>query len=259
MLVGKRSTLRSCGNTYSRPRSQQSLFVRACGKRCVDSSFSATTSWRKCPPMARSGLKVSCSHNTIESARGKFHLDGNIAKAEASDSNRVIGWGLAGPSWRNSCRTESGLSFAAGSLARGMKSPTTKDFEELKRLGPYLRGRPVGAIVCEPPTCPCVVEVFCDADHAGELVTRTSRSGVAVMWVHTLIKHGSAVQSTTALGSGESEYYALCTSSAHVLGLETMRSDRCCGVSELQNSHAWRQQRGRRHICSTRIGQQLSH
>ena len=44
------------------------------------------------------------------------------------------------------------LSFAAGALARGMKSPTTKDFEELKRVGRYLRGRPVGAIVFEPPT-----------------------------------------------------------------------------------------------------------
>ena len=38
------------------------------------------------------------------------------------------------------------LLFAAGSLARGMKSPTTEDLEELKRVGRFLRGRPVGAI-----------------------------------------------------------------------------------------------------------------
>ena len=82
------------------------------------------------------------------------------------------------------------LLFAAGSLARGMKSPTTKDLEELKRVGRYLRGRPVGAIVFEPQTLLGVLEVFCDADHAGDLGTRKSRSGMAVMWGAHLIKHG---------------------------------------------------------------------
>ena len=75
------------------------------------------------------------------------------------------------------------LAFAAGSLARGMKSPTTKDVEELKRVGRYSRGRPVGAIVVsEPRTLPGVLELFCDADHAGDLGTRKSRSGMAVTW-----------------------------------------------------------------------------
>ena len=74
----------------------------------------------------------------------------------------------------------SDLSFAAGSLARGMKSPTTKDLEERKRVGRYLRERPAGAIlfepqniasrylrerpvgviVFEPPTLPGVLEVL---------------------------------------------------------------------------------------------------
>ena len=58
------------------------------------------------------------------------------------------------------------MSFAAGSLARGMKSPTTKDVEEVKRVGRFLRGRPVGAIVFEPEILPGVLEVLCDADHA---------------------------------------------------------------------------------------------
>ena len=39
------------------------------------------------------------------------------------------------------------LSFAAGSLARGMESHTKKDLEELTRVGRCLRERPVGAIV----------------------------------------------------------------------------------------------------------------
>ena len=75
----------------------------------------------------------------------------------------------------------SDLAFAARSLARGMKRPTTKDLEELKRVGRYLRGRPVGAIVFEPQTWPGVLEVFCDAGHAGYLGTYRSLSGMAVV------------------------------------------------------------------------------
>ena len=102
------------------------------------------------------------------------------------------------------------LSFAAGSLARGMKSPTTKDLEELTRVGRSLIERAtVGANVFEPQSLLGVLEVFCDADHAGDLGTRESRSGEAVMWRAHLIKEGSAVQRTIALSSGESEYYTL--------------------------------------------------
>ena len=64
------------------------------------------------------------------------------------------------------------LFVAAGSLARGMNSPTTKDLEELDRVGRYLRGPPVGAMVFEPQTLLGVLEVFCDTDHAGDLGTR---------------------------------------------------------------------------------------
>ena len=113
--------------------------------------------------------------------------------------------------------------------------------------------RPVGAIVFELQTLPGVLEVFCDADHAGDLGTRTSRSGLAVMWGSHLIKHGSAVQSTIALSSGESEYYALLRSSAHVLGIKAMLNDWHHGVKceihmRCDSSAAKRQ------VCSARIG-----
>ena len=47
-----------------------------------------------------------------------------------------------------------------------------------------------------------VWEVFCDADHAGDLGTRNPRSGLAMMWKSHLIMHGRAVQSTFALSCG---------------------------------------------------------
>ena len=58
------------------------------------------------------------------------------------------------------------LSFGAGSLAQGVKSPTTKDVEKPKSFARYLRGRPVGSILFEPQMLCGVLVVFCDADHA---------------------------------------------------------------------------------------------
>ena len=76
-------------------------------------------------------------------------------------------------------------------------------------------------------------EVFCDAELPGDLGTRKSRSGMAVMWD---IKHGSAVQSLIPMSSGESEDCALLRSPAHALGINAMLND----------SHALRQQRVKR-------------
>ena len=67
-----------------------------------------------------------------------------------------------------------------------MKSSTPKDLEALQRGGRYLRRRPVGAIVFEPQKLLGFFEVFCDADHAGDLGIRNSLSGMGVMWEVTL-------------------------------------------------------------------------
>ena len=63
-------------------------------------------------------------------------------------------------------------------------------------------------------------------------------------WEH-LIKHGTAVQSTVALSSGESEHYALLRSSVHALGIKAMLNDWRYGVEcEIRI----------RCVCSSRTG-----
>ena len=114
--------------------------------------------------------------------------------------------------------------------ADGSSSSSRQERVSVTLVVSYKRERPVGAIVFEPETLPGVLEVFCDADHAGDLGTRKSRSGTAFMWGTHLIKHGSAVQSTIALSSGESENFALLRSSAHALGIKAMLNDWHHGV-----------------------------
>ena len=71
--------------------------------------------------------------------------------------------------------------------------------------------------------------------HAGDLGTRKPRSRIAVLWWPNLIKQWSAVQSSVALSSGESERYALLRS----LGMKATLND-LQSRSEMRDSHALR-------------------
>ena len=111
-----------------------------------------------------------------------------------------------------------------------MKDPREFHWEELKRVGRYLKGAPAGRLLFEAQTLPGELTVYCDADHAGDVETRKSRSGMAIMWGGHLLKHGSAVQSTIALSSGESEYYAMLRAASHSLGVRSMLEDWSYGM-----------------------------
>ena len=90
-----------------------------------------------------------------------------------------------------------------------MVSPTESSLADLKRLGRYLKKYPNFAQVFATQAEPTSIKVQVDSDHAGDAVTRRSTTGmIALYGTHTL-KHASNVQSTIALSTGESEYYAL--------------------------------------------------
>ena len=72
---------------------------------------------------------------------------------------------------------------------------------------------------------PTRLDVFCDSDHAGCLETRRSTTGVVVRFGRCLVKTSSNIQSTIALSSGESEYYALVKAAAVGLSLVALLRD----------------------------------
>eukprot|EP00972_Heterocapsa_arctica_P032301 4761491-Heterocapsa_arctica.AAC.1 len=61
-----------------------------------------------------------------------------------------------------------------------MKSPRESDWDNLKRVGRYLRGAPAGRILFRSQSIPEVVDAFCDSDHAGDPISRKSSSGMAL-------------------------------------------------------------------------------
>ncbi|CAK0819708.1 unnamed protein product [Prorocentrum cordatum] len=124
------------------------------------------------------------------------------------------------------------LSYIASSLAKSMKTPRESDMMDLKRLGRYLKQARAGSLVFKLQEVPTRIEIFVDADWAGEATTRKSRSGMMLMLGSHLVKHASTQQTTVALSSGESEYYAMLKGASHALGLQSMLQD--FGVQHLE-------------------------
>ena len=105
-----------------------------------------------------------------------------------------------------------------------MKAPNESDMKDLKRLGRYLVGKPRVVNVYYPQKQSKVIKIHCDSDHAGCLLTKSTTGFVVTIGRHC-VKHGSNLQSTIALSSGESEYYALVKAAAIGLSIQALMAD----------------------------------
>ena len=119
----------------------------------------------------------------------------------------------------------SDLSEAVKGLSRNMKEPTQSDWLDLKRMGRYLKGKPRVVIKFKPQKYFKDITVYTDSDHAGCLKTRRSTSGTIVMLGNHCVKGSSAMQSTIALSSGESEYYGIVKAAAIGLQMRALLAD----------------------------------
>ncbi len=108
------------------------------------------------------------------------------------------------------------------SLARHMQGPTSYSWGRLKRLGRYLSGKMRVVQEFHPQRMFDTIRVFCDSDHAGDLATRKSTTGLVCRLGFHTVKHSSNLQSTVSLSSGESEFYALVKAGAMGLGVKAM-------------------------------------
>jgi hypothetical protein len=109
--------------------------------------------------------------------------------------------------------------------AERRKGPNELDFKDLKRLGRYLVGRPRVVNVYERQRKQKVIKVQIDSDHAGCLLTRRPTTGYTLLIGRHCVKHGSNLQSTIALSSGESEHYALVKSTALGMSIQALMED----------------------------------
>ena len=111
------------------------------------------------------------------------------------------------------------------SLTRWMQSPTDARMKDLKRLVRYIAGKPRVVTHFRAQSMYKEIKVYCDNEHAGRLLTRKSTSGIVRMARRHCVKHSSNLQSTIALSSGESEYYAAVKAAALGLSLKALLAD----------------------------------
>ena len=117
------------------------------------------------------------------------------------------------------------LLFASKCASQWMSAPTIGAWENLKRIGRYLKGVP--RIVQHFPWSGHNAEVsgYADSDWAGDRHTLKSTSGGTIMWGSHCLKSWSTTQSTRALSSGEAELYAMTRLAVQVAGIISLATD----------------------------------
>jgi len=121
-------------------------------------------------------------------------------------------------------------------LCRWMKAPTEAHWRHLKRFGRYLKGVPRVVTRYDPQPEQDTIGVDVDSDHAGCPTTRRSTTGHLVRYGTHTWAHGSHLQSTISLSSGESEFYALVKGAAKALMIKALMADWHIEVSALVRS-----------------------
>ena len=111
------------------------------------------------------------------------------------------------------------IGHAAKNFARRLVQLTEASLTDLKRrLIRYLIRYPDFAQLFKAQKTPERLVIQVDSDHAGDTVTRKSTTGMIAFDGQHALKHSSNVQSTIALSTGESEYYALVKGGSTGLG-----------------------------------------
>ncbi|XP_061477847.1 ubiquitin-like-conjugating enzyme ATG10 isoform X1 [Rhineura floridana] len=97
---------------------------------------------------------------------------------------------------------------AVSILSRKVEHPSEADWQGIKRIVRYLKGTKTKSLVLTGAKTGGL-ECFVDADHAGELSSRKSTSGIVMMWHGSCIDWSSKKQTMVATSSAEAEYVAL--------------------------------------------------
>ena len=116
------------------------------------------------------------------------------------------------------------LQFAAKEVCRTMSAPTNLGWQATKRIGRYLVGKPRLVYVYRKQELDAI-DVYVDTDWAGCVKTRKSTSGGAIMLGRHCLKHWSSTQPSTALSSGEAEFYGVVRGAGHGLGFQALLRD----------------------------------
>jgi hypothetical protein len=122
--------------------------------------------------------------------------------------------------------TRPDISVAVSMLGQHNENPTVGCFNSAKSVVKYLKGtKNLGLSYTCSKNNVYVIEVYTDADYAGDTTDRKSRTGVAVFLNGNLLDWTSVKQKSTATSTCEAEYMAMGLGAKRILWLcQTLKS-----------------------------------
>jgi hypothetical protein len=151
---------------------------------------------------------IDCNQaHTLMEERLKLSRDSTADEVDATQYQRLVG------SLRSLANTRPDLAFSAGYVSRFMQRPTMEHQQAVKRIIRYVAGTLDHSIYY--PRCPGEAHLvgYSDGDHAGDIDTSKSTSGILFFFGKILVSWQSVKQQVVAFSSCEAEYIAACTTS----------------------------------------------
>jgi hypothetical protein len=129
----------------------------------------------------------------------KLSRDSTMEEVDATQYRRLVG------SLRYPAHTRPDLAFSVGYVSRFMQRPTTEHQQAVKRIIRYVAGTLDHDLYY--PRCPGEAHLvgYSDSDHAGDIDTSKSTSGVLFFFDKCLVSWQSVKQQVVALSSCEAE------------------------------------------------------
>jgi hypothetical protein len=151
--------------------------------------------------------------------RLKLSRDSTTEEVDATQYWRLVG------SLRYLAHTRPDLAFSVGYVSRFMQRLATEHQQAVKRIIRYVAGTLDHGLYY--PRCPGEAHLvgYSGRDHAGDIDTSKSMSGIIFFFGKCLVSWQSVKQQVVALSSCEAEYIAASTASTQALWLVRLLSD----------------------------------
>jgi len=151
--------------------------------------------------------------------RLKLSRDSAAEEVDATQYRRLVG------SLRYLAHTRPDLAFSVGYVSRFMERPTTEHQQAVKRIIRYVAGTLDHGL--HYPRSPGAADFvgYSDSDHAGDIDTSKSTSGILFFLGKCLVSWQSVKQQVVAMSSCEAEYIAASTACTQALWLARLLGD----------------------------------
>ncbi|BET03511.1 Hydra magnipapillata [Nesidiocoris tenuis] len=104
--------------------------------------------------------------------------------------------------------TRPDISCAVSLVAEKLSKPTTSDWSSVKKIFKYVKGTLSYGLLYRRDHNPAILEAFCDADYAGDHLTRRSTTGALCLYAGAAITWISHKQKSVVLSTTEAEFIA---------------------------------------------------